>query len=473
MLLLFVESPSPLLSPPPVSKGYVSPLLPRPSSSLSPICSLLRCASPLLPSLPLPLALVLHTPSRPISTPGALHILSMKPFQAPQVSTPAVSPQQEQDKDMSPGSNRKKPVCQRCGHPMVGHKRPYGAPICPDIPPIQVVSPRLSLEPTLPVAGPSTAVQPATTSRGIGSPGFAIKPSKSGYWHRANPNWIDPNILNKADHAFSSPQRGDSWVSTEPASSASHSSRRGGRPTPGLVRNNEVIHIDVEPPTQDRERSHFTGSEGEEGEEGEEDGSQQDEEGEDLSDTQSNASSASSNQTILKRMSRGLSVVGRSTPLAYLYSSHRDDLTTLTSAAEAEGLYTRVVHNANANANPFTHRRARGSVKSEPATPARTPPTRENSWWVAVGHDRHAVDALVASHTPRAPPIEIIDAASPSAGAAGGEGPYDFDRGLDPARNERVGTYPVDPRAIRSTFLDTLLAGAVGGLVMFYCLSAA
>ena len=438
MPLPIVESQSSSPSSPRPSKRYVSRLLARPSSSLSPILSPLGGASLHPPS---------HHPRCPLPRNASL-TPSMNPFQPPQRPTrdhhyarPA-----QQDQDMSPGSGRKKPVCQKCGHPMAGHKRPYGAPICPrdETAPAPSPSPTPTLESTLPVAGPSKS----SRKKGL-SPEFVFEPSASGYWHRANPNWVDPDQMSKPIAPVGTPQRGDSWVSTErDSSSATSPPRRRGLPNPG------VIHIDVDVDVHERERSRYSGSQMDEGEDEHEHGEFHGGDGEEFSDTQS-ISSASSDATILKRMTRGLSrAIGRSTPLASLYSSPRDELNTITSAAQAEGLYTRVVH----------HHRPITGVKDEPVTPTRTTPTREHSWWVAVGRDRGAVDALVQSRTPGSARAESVDVVPE-------DGPYDFDRGLDTTRNERVGTYPVDPRTIRSTFFDTLLAGAVGGLVMFYCLS--
>ncbi|RDX53784.1 hypothetical protein OH76DRAFT_1453568 [Lentinus brumalis] len=348
---------------------------------------------------------------------------------------------------VSKGSSRKKPVCQKCGHLMAGHKRPYGIPVCP----------RDSSVPAecLPVSDDDndndnrvpTLADSSTRSRSI--PDFTFDPSSSGYWHRPNPNWVDrdppqPNPFQEI------PERSGSWVSTEPASGSRASPARPQRRAfPGRPRHTEVINVD--------------GHE----ESDEEDGTQSTDDfdfvPDNTSDTQSNVSTTSSS-TIMKRVSRGLSLVlGQSTPLASLYSSPRDDVTAIASAAQDEGLYTRVVH--------LDHR-----VKTEPLTPTRTTPTRDHSWWIAVGRDRNAVDAIVDAQTPRKPvrrgdTIVLDPTGSRAASAEAGE-PYDFARGLSTERNERIGTFPEDPHKVRNTFVDTLVAGAVGGLVVFYCLSS-
>ena len=117
------------------------------------------------------------------------------------VQTPEASPPvrdgilpRQQEQDMSPRSGRKKPICQRCGQLMAGHKRPYGAPICPrdETAPASSPTPSLTLEPTLPVV--SAAAPSKTARRGL-TPDFVFNPSASGYWHRKNPNWVDPDTF--------------------------------------------------------------------------------------------------------------------------------------------------------------------------------------------------------------------------------------------------------------------------------------
>ena len=362
------------------------------------------------------------------------------------------TPDRPQD-DMSPGSSsRKKPVCQKCGHLMVGHKRPYGSPVCPrdESAPPEYIPARASQLPDDDDDDDDRATtpteSPVRTKSRISDPAFTFNPSSSGYWHRANPNWVDRDPPQPNPFA-EIPQRGPSWASTESAGGSQLArglpQRRGlmGRP-----RIPDVVDVDA----------HEAGEHGE-GETGVMQHTGNFDFVPDTSDVQSTVSSSSS-QTIMKRVSRGLSrVLGHSTPLASVYSSPRDEVNAITSAAEDEGLYTRVVHLNN-------------RVKTEPLTPTRTTPTRDHSWWVAVGRDRAAVDAIVDAQTPcrtihhdntlvLGPTTEVSE-------------PYDFERGLSTERNERVGTFPEDPRKVRNTFVDTLVAGAVGGLVVFYCLSS-
>lgn len=332
---------------------------------------------------------------------------------------------------MSPGSTRKKPVCQKCGHLMAGHKRPHGVPVCP----------RDDSAPASP--------QPATRRTTAPAPAhFEFNPSASGYWHWQNSNWVAPASYAKQTRSYDVPQRGPSWVSTErDGGSQGTPSRR--RPFTSPPPAHEVIDVDAEDEIQEVGRR-YAGSQYEEDQEYE-----QEQEGpadvDDDSDTSSNGSSV----TILKRVTRRLSsAIGRSTPLASLYASPREHVPTITTAARAEGLYTRVVH---LNRGPVE------GFKEEPSTPVRTFVEREHSWMIAVGRDQVAVNALVDSAaTPPKPRLQ----------SEGVLEPYDYDRGLSGARNERVGSYPEDPRWIRNTFFDILVAGAVGGLVVFYCLAS-
>ncbi|PIL37427.1 hypothetical protein GSI_01121 [Ganoderma sinense ZZ0214-1] len=331
------------------------------------------------------------------------------------------------------GSTRKKPVCQKCGYPMAGHKRPHGVPVCP----------RGDSAPASPqTAGPSSRTVPP----------FDFNPTASGYWERQNPNWVEPVSYAKQTRSYVIPERGSSWVSTErDGGSQGTPSRQQPLRSPAPV--HEVIDVDADDEVEEVEHR-STWSQEPEHEDEQYEPSEPAEEGDD-SDTSSNRSSA----TVIKRVTRRLSsVLGRGTPLASLYSSPRSQVPVIRTAAQAEGLYTRVVHLERGPAEA-------AGFKEELATPVRTFPGREGSWMVAVGRDQGAVNALVESAaTPPRPGMRL----QPD----GMLEPYDYDRGLNRERNERVGSYPEDPRWIRNTFFDILVAGAVGGLVVFYCLSA-
>lgn len=331
---------------------------------------------------------------------------------------------------MSPGSTRKKPVCQKCGHLMAGHKRPHGVPVCP----------RDDSAPASPQSAARKTTVPAPMP-------FDYNPTPSGYWHRPNPNWVEPASYAKQTRSYDVPQRGPSWVSTE-RDGGSQGTPSRQQPFKSPPPAHEVIDVDAEDDIQEVGRE-YAGSHHDEQEYLEEEPTDED----DDSDTSSNRSSA----TILKRVTRRLSsAIGRSTPLASLYSSPREHVPTITTAAHAEGLYTRVVH---------LNRRPVDGFKEEPSTPVRTFAEREHSWMIAMGRDQVAVNALVDSAATPPNPTRRLQ-------PEGVFEPYDYDRGLSRERNEQVGSYPEDPRWIRNTFFDILVAGAVGGLVVFYCLSS-
>lgn len=370
----------------------------------------------------------------------------MQPWQAKQASPR--HPLEQEKQDMSPGSNRKKPTCHKCGYPMEGHKRPYGAPVCPregSSPPRSYTessrgySPAWVNElpdedgPVTPTASPPPPLVAPYIKRRMPSPDFTLDLSGSG--HRSNPNWVDRDGT-RPNPAHVIPARSGSWVSTESGSHGTPARRRQLRPAGHG--GPEVIDVDAHAA---RAGSDMGGGE-----------MQEPIVAEDTSDIQSNSSSSSS-RTILQHMSRSLSMVlPSSSPLASIYSSPREDVSAIQAAAQRKGYHTAVYHPER-------------SVKTEPTTPSRMPPTREHSWLVAVGRDPVAVNALITAQTPRKSPraLSVYDEQA--------DEPYSFEQGLDRERNESVGTYPVPVHRIRNTFFDTLFAGAVGGLVMFYCLS--
>lgn len=312
---------------------------------------------------------------------------------------------------------------------MAGHKRPHGAPVCPRD------------------DSASASPQPATRKT---FPPFEFNPTPSGYWERQNPNWAEPASYAKQTRSYVAPERGPSWVSTERDDSQGTPSRQQPFRSPPPAR--EVIDVDAEDGIEEVEHK-SVGSQETEHEYDHEYEPSEPAEGDD-SDTSSNGSSS----TILKRVTRRLSsVIGRRTPLASIYASPRERVPTITTAAQAEGLYTRVMHLDRGSVEPT-------GFKQELATPVRTFAPREGSWMVAVGRDPGAVNALVDAATPPKPTMRLQP--------GGMLEPYDYDRGFNRERNERVGSYPDDPRSIRNTFFDTLVAGAVGGLVVFYFLSA-
>ncbi|KAI0776152.1 hypothetical protein BD413DRAFT_526847 [Trametes elegans] len=327
---------------------------------------------------------------------------------------------------MTPGTlaSRKKPVCHTCGYPMAGHKRPNGSPVCPresaSPSPSQSRSRSLSRTPARDSTEP-----PSLLSR-ISPPGVTFSPTPSGYWHRQNPNWVVPEhyarIPSHAVHHV--PQRGDtvgSWESTELDEPPARFSVQARLPPafPQAEEDDEIEEID--PAEDDSEDA----------------------------DTQRTVSPAPSNS--FSRLTRGFSkILGRS--VAKVYSAPSEDVVAIEHAAREQGLHTGVA-------------RRRATVKAEPLSPAgqlssSSPSTlsREDSWWIFVGRDRAAVNALTVSH------------AAPTTATTARE-PYDFDAGLVAERNEKVGTYPADPRTVRQNYCDVIVAGIVSAFCVVWLLS--
>ncbi|KAI0375957.1 hypothetical protein BV20DRAFT_27983, partial [Pilatotrama ljubarskyi] len=365
------------------------------------------------------------------SSPLPLHATHTRPPMHPQAPQRTRNRYQEADSDsdsdhtMVPGTSsaRKKPVCHACGTPMAGHKRPNGSPICPraSASPLPSRSRPASKTPARHSAEPPSLLSRLGPSPQ--DPDVSFSPTPSGFWHRKNPHWVDPEhyarIPTHAVHTV--PRRGEtlaSWNSTELDESAAAASIYGDRVSPS---------------------SH--GSEQEEGEyvpsDGEDGSSQRT-----LSPTPSSGS--------FSTLRRGLSkILGRGTALASVYAAPSDEVVAIEHAAHERGLTTAAV-------------RRHPLVKAEPPSPSSrlddassSTLARDKSWLVYVGRDPSAVNALAASHG--APPPE--------------REPYDFDTGLVAERNERVGTYPVDPRAIRQNYCDVIIAAVVSAFCAVWFLS--
>ncbi|KAI0677245.1 hypothetical protein C8Q78DRAFT_1001836 [Trametes maxima] len=325
----------------------------------------------------------------------------------------------------SPNSSRKKPICHTCGYPMAGHKRPHGSPVCPR----DSASPAPSLSPsppnrrsvsTLPCGTPDPP-QRTLLSR-ISPEDVRSSPTPSGYWHRQNPNWVEPEhyarIPGHAVHHV--PQRGEtaaSWNSTElDEAPQAYFTRGESVPQHGF----EVVDED------DAE--------------------------EDDADSQRTVSPPPSGS--FARITRGISkLFGDAPPLARVYGASSNEAVALEHTAQEHGLYAGV-----ARRHPL--------VKTEPPSPgarlgdaSRSTLSRDGSCLVFVGHDRSTVDALAASHSPRG----ALRAASRE--------PYDYDAGLAPERNERVGAYPVDPRSVRQNYCDVIIAAVVSAFCAVWFLS--
>ncbi|KAI0832736.1 hypothetical protein BC628DRAFT_1414991 [Trametes gibbosa] len=352
----------------------------------------------------------------------------------------------------SPPSSRKKPTCRSCGQPMAGHKRPTGIPICPRTslsppppPPFRTAAepatpPPTSAEPRIPPR-PSDS-SPDLLSR-ISPEDVRFSPTPSGYWHRQNPYWVEPaHYARMPLHAVHVvPQRGEtvaSWNSTELDEASADAPPTHGEP---LSREHAVDDIAKDP-----------------------------EDAPGCSEPACARATPSPSPSIaFTRLGRHVSkILAHRTPLAALYSAPSEDVFALEHAAHEQGLSTAVV------------RSPRSAVKAEPASPAgvshddddggggwsRASLTRESSWWVFVGRDRGAVHALAGS--------QARTAAAAAAAARGKDGrePYDYDRGLEKARDERVGAYPVDPRTVRQNFCDVIIAAVLSAVGVVWLLSS-
>lgn len=323
---------------------------------------------------------------------------------------------QQQDA-MSPG--RKKPVCTKCNELMVGHRRPNrGVPICPKDDSDKVVHDLSRSRTPTPTRSPvpqraPQAAYPSPQASPIRRSSAELTFKRGKSWHYQNPNWVtDPKPEMSPSRASNA-----SWVSTEidPEAAAMPPSTRDARWLAHHGRPSAVAEADV-------------------GEEDEDDGN--------ASDASSSISLRGASSMLLSNpISRSLSrVLGSSSPLAAILSTPREEIPRVRAAAAKRGLYAGVVHRP-------TH------IKAEPEDEGRL--KAESSWRVVLGRDKDLVQC-------------VVDAQQPDAAV---QEPYDFSRGLQVERNEKVGTYPLDPRSLRMSYFDMIIAGGVGGFVMFFMLS--
>ncbi|CDO73831.1 hypothetical protein BN946_scf185015.g160 [Trametes cinnabarina] len=353
----------------------------------------------------------------------------------PQVSPQDTHRRQEPESDNEIMlSSRKKPVCHSCGHPMEGHKRPNGSPICPrdsatpspSPSPLANRSSRNRSRSGTPAHYDTPPPPPRSLLSRISPRDVRSSPTPSGYWHRQNPNWVEPEHYSRfPQHVpVPLPQRGEtpaSWQSTE------------------LIESVEDLRT-PEPEV------HYVYGDDEEVEEDQ----LEDDEGEDTGSQRTVSPPPS--RSITRFMSNMASMLGRSTPVTTEYSAPADEVFAIEHAAEKQGLYTRVVH--------------RPVVKPEPESPSNglsgrsQSLAREGSWRIFVGRDPDVVKARAESHV----------AYRPGRSSSPRE-PYDYDRGLDSQLNERVGTYPVDPRTIRQNFCDVIIAAVISAFCAVWFLS--
>ncbi|KAH9943172.1 uncharacterized protein BXZ73DRAFT_87563 [Epithele typhae] len=350
---------------------------------------------------------------------------------------------------MSPTGNKTR-RCHKCGQPMKGHKRPgAGVVVCP-IGPTGSPAPTETTEIVAPsaAAGPSRA--PQARKDDFFAPQFVLDISSSGYGHRVNPNFRPDDV----QKPISPPRRDNSWVSTElDERSAGSPARRPRRNVPGIVQEtiarfpsaNSYMTIPVRLGDHIiHEREEGYGGHCEDDYEEEEEYEANEENKGDSSDTQS-ATGKSTGPTLMQRMTRSLStILGRDEPHAVVYRIEREDARAAEARAVEQGMYCRVAYGQRHITPVAGPSRSESIVKPEPTTPHRLT-DNDGMCWFAIGDNRDAVDAAIE---PYLEPTGALAAA--------------------PCRD-----YPIDPRTIRPNFVDTLVAGAVGGLVVFYCLSVA
>ncbi|CCM01753.1 uncharacterized protein FIBRA_03819 [Fibroporia radiculosa] len=265
---------------------------------------------------------------------------------------------------------------------MAGHRRPNGSPICP------ARSTSASLEPQLERSFRALRRNNAKSD---------LEVPPSGFLHHRNPNWVEQDSIPPDDDRWSP----TSWVSTEPVD---ESDRDGFDDSSDI----SISDISVED-SKDM--------------------------GEDLGlpETPSRASSV---------LSRTLSqVLGKSKPLASLFSTPSEDLAAISQAARRHRLAMGIMRSPAA---------ARGTqVKLENDFASGANAGRQNAWWVVMGRDPDAVSHLLGRH---------------EQGARGQQGDC-----LD--GNWHTGTLPPHSRFMHTSFLELIFAGAVGGLLVFCGLS--
>ncbi|KAH9899550.1 hypothetical protein C8Q73DRAFT_680243 [Cubamyces lactineus] len=348
-----------------------------------------------------------------------------------------------------PSSERKKPICHTCGHPMTGHKRPNGSPVCPRDSASPARSP--SKTPSAISDSPSLSPERDTFGRFVSPPSlldrispynvryseestlsersspedFRFSPTPSGYWHRRNPNWVEPEHYSRMP-VHQVPQRGEtmaSWNTTEldePVAGPSGLNRYRS----GFNEEREVSERTQSPSVQEVNP--------------------------DDASSVASQDTASPSPSQFARLSRQISsVLGRTTPFVTVYAVSRDKAPAVEYAAQQQNMRTRRVRRHN-------------TVKAEPTSPGvrlgtDNTASSDGSLRVIVARDSMAAEEVAARYNApaRTAPRE----------------PYDYDTGLVQELNERVGTYPINPYMIRPNFCDVIIAGVVSAFCAVYFLS--
>ena len=297
---------------------------------------------------------------------------------------------------------------------MEGHKRPNGSPICPSKSP----SPRMSPRPRYHVAG-SPPPRRMRSSRSPPASPIPWIPGNGKYLHRRNPNWVEPTPPSTPQPL----QRQDteiSLVATEIDDDHADESARAKKSST----NKDIMAIDGNTITVSSSRQ------------------QGDAPSVLLSRTQDETVTAESSRqpSTSSHVSRTFTeVLLGSRALASVFSTPPKNAAAVSLAARKRGLY----------AGFMTDSTGHIQVKDEnPFDPDLGSSIPERNL-IVVGQDASAVEHLL-----RAGEDRLLSLA------------------LDSGSRPRVGAYPVNPNSIRPTFIDIIIAGAVGGLIVLWVLSS-
>ena len=225
--------------------------------------------------------------------------------------------------------------------------------------------------------------------------------------HFVNPRWVDPAPEIEDDRISHA-----SWVPTEidgESSSSEEEWSQGGSEERVFAALNDDGHDDEDDDDNDDARSLSAHS----------------------------SSSVSGISTTLSQL------IGNSVPLASVWSTPTRDIAAMGHAAEKAGVSFGVV--------PAPRFRRGRALKRDGSQNHGDDLERQNSWWVVMGQDKQAVARMIAKTGPSA------------------EGQEDEEQ--DPCTSGLVGAYPIHYSYLRPTFLDVLIAGAVGGFIVFYALA--
>jgi len=217
--------------------------------------------------------------------------------------------------------------------------------------------------------------------------------------------------------------------------------------TTGHRRNPNWVERAATPPVDEDERSHASWVPTEPADDGAEEGfgfgyldDEEKVQGDEEDSRSDSAASQSSSSSVRRTISQALL---NSIPLASLFSTPREDIPAITKAARRQGLAMGLLRAPDVLGQGVKSEDMDGTHEANIG--------RQNSWWVVMGRDQGAVSHLLDLNESSAKDQQ--------------------DEVLSSYANGRVGAYPLDPRSIRMTFLDVIIAGAIGGIVVLYGLS--